>query len=151
MKAEKPPKGMAAKRPESEHDMRAKERVIATENEIIDDLNDPFFKQMQEYQAAAEEARRGGFPALRELMKLAEESDTGQARAVARLLAGLYNSHAYPFPLNHLRGLDLKLHTQCLAVIALDSIAPEKEIHEYFENGSRRFQIMFKKFGIEPV
>lgn len=130
---------------------RPKQRVIATENEVIDNLDDPFFKQMREYQAATDQVRGEGLPALRRLMKLAEESDTGQARAVARLLAGLYNSHAFPFPLNQLRGLDLKIHSDCMAVISLDSIAPQQEVHEYFENGTRRFQNIFNKFGIEPV
>lgn len=131
--------------------MRAKQRVIATENEIIDDLDDPFFKQMRAYEQATEKALAEGIPALRRLMKLAEASDTGQARAVAHLLAGLYNAHAYPFQMNQLRALDLSIHRDCMSVIVLDSVAPRQEVHEYFDEGGSRFKAVFKKFGIEPV
>lgn len=129
---------------------RAKQRVISTENEVLTE-DDQFFAQIRAYEEGAAKALAEGVPALLRLMKLAEESDTGQARAVARLLAGLYNSHAFPFSLNQLRGLDLKIHSDCMAVISLDSIAPQQEVHEYFESGNRRFQCIFKKFGIEPV
>nr|WP_315466156.1 hypothetical protein [uncultured Rhodoferax sp.] len=129
---------------------RAKQRVIATENEVLSG-DDPFFAQMRAYEEAAEKALSDGVPALRRLVSLCESSDTGQARAVARLLAGLYNAHAFPFQMNQLRALDLGIHTDCIAAISLDSIAPQQEVHEYFENGNRRFQCIFKKFGIEPV
>ncbi len=142
-----------AHRAESEHEMttRAKQRVISTENEVIENLDDAFFKQMRVYEEAVEKATSDGVPALRRLFSLCESSDTGQARAVARLLAGLYNSRAYPFQLTQLRALDLKIHADCMSVIALDSIAPKQEVHEYFEDGNRRFQCMFKAHGIEPV
>lgn len=130
---------------------RAKQRVISTENEVIENLNDPFFQQMRAYEEAAEKATSDGVPALRRLFSLCESSDTGQARAVARLLSGLYNAYAYPFPMNQLRGLDLSIHKDCMAIIALDSIAPKQEVHEYFDDGGSRFKAIFKKFEIQPV
>lgn len=137
-----------AYRAEGEHEM--KHRVIATENEVLTE-DDPFFAQMRAYEEAAEKALSDGVPALRRLFSLCESSDTGQACAVARLLAGLYNAHAYPFPMNQLRGLDLRIHKDCMAIIALDSIAPKQEVHEYFLDGASRLKFIFKKFGIQPV
>lgn len=128
-----------------------KQRVISTVNEVIDDPVDPLFAQMREDEAASKKAIEEGVPALRRLFELCETRDSGQIASVACLLAGLYNSPAYPFPMNKLRGLDSSIHSDCLAVIRLDSNAPLQAVQEYFDDGNRRFQFVFKKFGIESV
>ncbi|CAM5563177.1 DUF7673 family protein [Eoetvoesiella caeni] len=84
--------------------------------------------------------REAGEIALRRLLPLAQR-DTGQSGVIARFLLGLYNGPRFPFNLTDLRRLDRALLIDCLAVLRMDS-TPEREIHEYFENGSKLFEQM---------
>lgn len=126
------------------------QKVIATQNEIIEDEGD-FFGQIEAIQKARAAAVAAGVPALRRLVALCESSDSGQVGSVARVLAGLYNGHAYPLPLFELRGLDLSIVDDCMAAIRLDAVATEQEVHCYFDQGGARFQAIFKKFGIHAA
>jgi hypothetical protein len=109
-----------------------------------------FFSKQAELAKALREARKAGEPALMRLVELCETRDSGQVQRVARLLAGLYNGYAYPLDLTDLRGLDSDILEDCLAVMRMDS-CPEKEVHEYFKNGTQRFTSIFKMFYIEPI
>lgn len=79
-----------------------------------------------------------GIPALQRLANVALR-DSGQARTVGLFLLGLYNGHTYPFSLTQLRGLDLDLHSDCLAVLRLD-YHPAREVHQYIEGGDELFK-----------
>lgn len=89
--------------------------------------------------------RTEGEAALRRLLPIALR-DSGQSKRVARLLAGLYNGHRFPFDLTNLRSLDYEILEDCLAVLRMDANAL-KEVHMYFENGSRIFEKMFEFHG----
>jgi hypothetical protein len=75
----------------------------------------------------AERETRGN-AALERLLPIAAR-DHGQAVRVQRFLLGLYNGSNFPFDLNELRGLDLALMEDCLAVLAMDMDGPAVEIH----------------------
>lgn len=66
----------------------------------------------------------------------------GQCAVVARLLAGLYNGSRFPFVLTDLRRLDDALFEDAMAVLRMDARHCVQEVHEYFDNGGRRFEAM---------
>lgn len=109
-----------------------------------------FEQEQEQIMLQLEKDRAAGVPALKRLVDLCETRDSGQIARIARLLAGLYNGYAYPFDLTDLRGLDPAILDDCLAVLRMDS-CPQQEVHQYFENGDRRFQSIFKSFGIRPI
>ena len=103
------------------------------------------FKEAEATRAAD---REGWIESLRELFRLAEHSDTGQARVCAAFLAGLYNGPRFPFDLTDLRLLDVHLFAHALNVLRLDNV-PEKEVHLYFDNGGDRFEAMIRAWRLE--
>ena len=106
---------------------------------------DQFMKQYQQAQHRCSEAHLAGLPALLRLVKVAR-GDTGQSGVVAHFLLGLYNGPEYPFHLTDLRSLDLSVHQDCLAVLAMDW-SPAKEVHEAVLDGHRIFQELVNRFG----
>lgn len=94
-------------------------------------------------------AIEAGVPALRRLMRVAEHSDTGQARCIAAFLAGLYDGERFPFDLTDLRALDTRFVTDVLLVLRMDAIACEHEVHRYFEDGSSRFEAFISLRGLD--
>jgi len=107
-----------------------------------------FWEKMHGLEAANDRARQAGIPALKRLFELTETRDSGQIKIVAGVLAGLYNGHRFPLNLQDLRGLEAAILDDVLAVIKMDA-HPEKEVHEYFKDGGKRFEKMFEKFGLE--
>lgn len=87
-----------------------------------------------------------GEAALRRLFEIAQ-GDSGQCRRVAAFLLGLYNGDRFKFDLTDLRGLDLKIHEDCLAVLRLDHPCMQ-EVHRYFPNGGEAFELLAKRFGL---
>lgn len=77
--------------------------------------------------------RAAGIAALHRLLPVAQRG-TGQSRIVGCFLLSLYNGSAFPFPLTDLRALDTALFNDCIALLNMDR-RPEKEVHEYVENG----------------
>lgn len=106
--------------------------------------------KVREQGSAIDAARSAGEPALRRLVSLCEERDSGQVKRVAGLLAGLYNGRAYPFDLADLRALDLDILDDCMSVLRMDANAL-KEAHAYFVDGEQRFKAIFRKFGVTPL
>ena len=117
------------------------EMEIITDADVIEEFL--AFNQLQN------SLQEKGLPALRRLVLLAETQSSGQVKAIALILAGLYNGDSYPFPLTTLRGIDINIFDDILAVIRMDSLACKQEIHTYFENGDRRFHAIFENFQIK--
>lgn len=86
-----------------------------------------------------------GLPALARLVDVATR-DTGQSAVVGRFLLGLFNGPEYPLDLTSLRGLDLDLHNDCLAVLAMDWSA-DREVHELIEGGPAIWRGFIKRWG----
>jgi len=84
--------------------------------------------------------RNAGEEALRELLPVAL-NDTGQSEVVAKFLLGIYNGKRFPFDLTEFRRLDRELFEKCQNVMAMD-FQPEREAHEYFEDGGSIFESM---------
>ncbi len=103
------------------------------------DAIDNFMAKIIAFESRREQAHTAGLPALKRLLTVAG-NDTGQAITCRRVLLGLYNGHAHPFPLTELRGLDSDLFDDCMAVIAMDASGPIKEIHEYVKDGGIIFE-----------
>lgn len=80
-----------------------------------------------------------GFEALQRLYEVALDS-AGQSRIVATFLLGLYNSARFPFELTELRALDDGLFEDCMLVLRMDARLTRQEVHQYFEEGGRKFE-----------
>lgn len=124
-------------------------------NQVIEDssaeiaaLDEAFWLKIAAQQAAADQAREAGIPALKRLFELAETRDSGQMKIIASVLAGCYNGRRFRVNLQDFRVLDAAILDDVLAVIRMDS-SPEMEVQEYFEQGGQRFEKMFKKFGLK--
>ena len=87
-----------------------------------------------------------GVPALKRLMEIAEANRSGQGTYVSRFLLGLYNGPRFPFVLTSLRGLDTSILDDCLAVLEMDTKACRQEVHDYFDNGGERFEVMAARY-----
>lgn len=98
----------------------------------MSDMNS-FLDGLNSFEKRRAQAQAEGLVALHRLAEVASD-DTGQSETIGRFLLGLYNGHAYPFNLVSLRGLDIDLHDDCMAVLRMD-YEPEQEIHEYLANG----------------
>lgn len=105
---------------------------------------DDFFSQVAAADQQRTQSRADGLPALHRLSVVAR-NDSGQASTVGLFLLGLYNGHAYPFNLSRLRGLDLDLYRDCLAVLQMD-YQPACEIHEYIDGGEALFADLRDRF-----
>ncbi|WP_296231498.1 DUF7673 family protein [uncultured Pseudomonas sp.] len=90
-----------------------------------------------------------GVQALNRLVPVALNF-TSEGRAVGRFLLGLYNGEDFPFDLTELRGLDLALFEDCLAVLMMD-YSPEVEVHERLEHGSAIWQRLMEMWAPEVV
>lgn len=101
------------------------------------DLNS-FLDGLNSFEQHRTQARAEGLNALQRLADAARD-DTGQSEIIGRFLLGLYNGYAYPFNLVSLRGLDIDLHDDCMAVLRLD-YQPEQEVHEYLADGPELFR-----------
>lgn len=98
-------------------------------------------KWVQSYEASKArqtKAQAAGQPALQRLAHIAL-GDTGQCRIVALFLLGLYDGRAWPLNLQELRGLDDELFDDVMAVLTMDSRAPEASIQKYIDNGKAFF------------
>jgi hypothetical protein len=95
-------------------------------------------RRIAEHMAAEERERpaieAAGIAALHRLLPVAQ-GNTGQSRIIGDFLLSLYNGSAFPFPLTDLRALDTALFNDCIALLNMDR-RPEKEVHEYVENGN---------------
>lgn len=100
---------------------------------------------MQARKAGRAQIKADGISALCRLVA-ATRHDSGQSAVIGRFLLGLWNGAAYPFDLVTLRGLDIALHDDCLAVLRLDEGA-ELEVHEYIENGTAIWADLRKRWG----
>lgn len=123
--------------------------LAAASQTMTDRSNGPwaeqYFNEMKQLQTRRTDAHLVGMPALRRLMKVALD-DTGQSRVVGCFLLGLYNGPDYPFQLTDLRSLDMALHIDCLAVLAMDW-TPVHEIHELVPHGTQIFRELVQRWG----
>lgn len=108
-------------------------------------------KDQAAYDASLPKIREEGEAALRRLLPIAQ-GDSGQCRHVAAFLLGLYNGRRFLFDLVSLRGLDLEIFNDCMAVLRMDHV-PVREVHMYFEQGNDEAHTIFeglaKRWGMK--
>lgn len=106
-----------------------------------------FQHELLQHRQQVDQLQAAGVPALQRLLKVAQ-GDTGQCGIIAKFLLGLYNDRRFPFPLTDLRCIDTELFEDCLAVLRMDARVCQKEVHCYFENGSRIWEKLAKDWRV---
>lgn len=111
---------------------------------------DEFEKQLareREWEARAQQVQAKAAQAYLRLVELAERSDTGQARRVARFLASTYNGEAYPFDLFDLRMLDVALSDD--ALVCIDALRwGRADLYKLLPDGERRIAAVITSWGL---
>jgi hypothetical protein len=125
-----------------------KEQFHRLWGQILSDEDAPINQQVRDDDHAREAVMDCGKAALYRLYEVAQ-GHTGQCRVVARFLAGLYNGDSYPFDLTDLRALDNNLFEDCMAVLRMDARHCVHEVHQYFEDGSRKWQKMIADWHLK--
>lgn len=104
--------------------------------------------QLAQWERRAQKAQAQAAQALLRLAELAERSDSGQARRVAKFLAGTFNGAAYPFDLFELRALDVALADDTVACI--DALRWGKaDLHKLIPDGERRIAAVIASWGLD--
>lgn len=116
--------------------------------QILSDETAPINQQVQAAQKASQDVKESGKAALFRLYEFAQ-GDTGQCRTIVWFLVGLYNGSAYPFDLTELRGIDDALFEDCMAVLRMDARHCVQEVHEYFEDGNRKWKQMISEWHLK--
>lgn len=114
--------------------------------QILSDEEAPINQQVQAADKKRKNTMEEGKAALFRLYEVAQR-DTGQCRVIARFLVGLYNGSRFPFDLTDLRTIDHSLFEDCMAVLRMDARHCVQEVHNYFDNGGRRWEEMIKNWG----
>jgi hypothetical protein len=78
-----------------------------------------------------------------------EDPGTGEARLLARFLAGLYNGNEYPFDLTDLRALDTALASACINYLNYDRMA-KAEVQSHLPDGARQMHRFIAQHRIRP-
>ncbi len=111
---------------------------------------DEFEKQLareREWEARAQQVQAKAAQAYLRLVELAERSDTGQARRVARFLASTYNGERYPLDLFELRALDIELSDDALTCI--DALRwGRADLYKLLPDGERRIAAVITSWGL---
>lgn len=107
------------------------------------------YKQQADQTAQRPAILKEGVAALTRLFEVAQ-GDSGQCRYVAKFLLGCYNGRRFPFDLTDFRCLDTALFDDCMAVLKMD-VQPEKEVHEYFSDGGRKFEQLVADWALVDV
>lgn len=106
------------------------------------------FERIREWETRAVQAQAKAAQAYLRLVELAERSDTGQARCVARFLASTFNGERYPLDLFELRALDVALSDDALACI--DALRWGKaDLYKLLPEGERRIADLIINWGID--
>ena len=105
------------------------------------------FEQQREWEVRAQQAQAKAAQAYLRLVELAERSDTGQARRVARFLASTFNGERYPFDLFELRVLDVALSDD--ALVCIDALRWGKaDLYKRLPDGERRIAAVITSWEI---
>lgn len=116
--------------------------------QILSDETAPINQQVQAAHKVSQDAKEAGKAALFRLYEFAQ-GDTGQCRTIVWFLVALYNGSAYPFDLTELRAIDDALFEDCMAVLRMDARHCVQEVHEYFEDGNRKWKQMISDWHLK--
>lgn len=104
-------------------------------------------QDMQRMALRKDAATAKGAHAFARLLHLAETSDTGQARRIARFIASTYNGDAFPLDLYELRAVDEAIGDDML--LCIDAVRWAKaDLHGLVPDGDRRVRVVIDLWGI---
>lgn len=103
--------------------------------------------QLASFDALSQRATTKGGQAFARLLKLAETSDTGQARRVAQFVAATYNGRRFPFDLFELRAVDHELGDDMLD--CLDALRwARADLYRLVPDGEARVTSVIQAWGL---
>ena len=106
------------------------------------------FEPIRDWEAWALQTQANAAQAYLRLVELAERSDTGPVRRVARFLASTFNGERYPLDLFDLRALVVALSDDALACI--DALRWGKaDLDKLRPDGERRIAELITRWGID--
>lgn len=101
------------------------------------------------FAARAQKATARGGQAFARLLKIAETSDTGQARRVAAFVAATFNGRSFPFDLFELRAVDVDISDDMLSCI--DALRwARADLHRLVPDGELRVRAVIREWGLAP-
>ncbi|MGQ3092320.1 MAG: DUF7673 family protein [Roseateles sp.] len=104
-------------------------------------------EQLAGFAVRAQKATAEGGQAFARLLKLAEGSDTGQARRVAAFVASTYNGRRYPFDLFELRAVDAQIGDDML--LCLDALRwARADLYRLVPDGEMRVRAVIQDWGL---
>lgn len=120
-------------------------------NYRIGPLDADFRRQQKAWRERARLATAAGTTAFSRLLEVCESPETdgtGQARTVARILAGLYNGETFPIDPYDLRSLDVPISDDVLD--CLDALRwGKQDLHTLVPRGDERTRTVLERYGIE--
>ena len=108
----------------------------------------PTLDDFERIRRRGSEATSKGAQAFLRLLSLAEQHDSGQARRVARFLAGTYNSEAFPWDCYDLRAVDEAISDDML--LCLDALRwGQADLHTLVPDGDRRLRELIAAWDLK--
>lgn len=98
----------------------------------------------------ADRTEEAGVEALKRLYTVAC-GRSGQCRYVARFLLSLYNGQRFPLDPTELRAIDEALFEDCMAVLRMDARLTRREVHNYVEDGGRKWERLASDWNVVDV
>jgi hypothetical protein len=94
------------------------------------------------------QATQAGAQAFAQLLRLAEERDSGQIRRVARFLAAVYNGEAFRLDPFELRAVDIAISDDMLC--CLDALRwARADLHTLVPDGDARMRAVIERWGLQ--
>ena len=104
----------------------------------------------EEWQRRAAQAQSKAAQAYARLLRIAEDSDTGQARRVALFLAATHSGADYPFDLFELRALDVCISDDML--LCIDALRWGKaDLGSLLPDGLSRVGAVIQQWGLQSL
>jgi hypothetical protein len=105
-------------------------------------------RQEREWAQRAQSAQGGAAHAYERLLRLAEGSDTGQARKVARFVAAMFDGQTFPLDPFELRAVDVAISDDML--LCLDALRWGKaDLYKLVPDGHARIIKMCEAWGLK--
>jgi hypothetical protein len=105
-------------------------------------------RQDREWAQRAQKAQSAAAQAYERLLALAERSDTGQARTVARFVAATFDGGTFPLNLFELRSVDVAISDDML--VCLDALRWGKaDLYKLVPDGHERILGMCAAWGLK--
>lgn len=104
-------------------------------------------EQLAGFEARSHQATKRAGQSYARLLKIAESSDTGQARRVAGFVASTFNGRRFPFDLFELRAVDVDIGDDMLR--CLDALRwARTDLYRLVPDGEARVRAVIRAWGL---